>query len=200
MKEIWNLIEGKLKEIAPKILKSLNKGVTDKDVVDLEETIDAKLPEDFVNAYKIYNGQSDYCEYGLIDCEELLSFSRILSEWEIWKGLVDDKMFEEDDGEPFTSEPEKGIKNDWYNPLWIPITYDGCGNHYCLDLDPAEDGTYGQIIRMWHDDGERSLEANSFIEWITNYKDKLLSGQFVYSDEYGGIIDKEELEELENED
>ena len=88
--------------------------------------------------------------------------------------------------------PDKGIKNDWWNDSWIPITYDGSGNHYCLDLDPTEEGIYGQIIRMWHDDAERTLVANSFKEWIVDYKDKLVSGQMVYSEDYFGIIDKDE--------
>jgi cell wall assembly regulator SMI1 len=191
MKEIWESIESKLREIAPEILVSLNKGVTDIEVENLQKLINAKLPKDFIEFYKVHNGQATQSA-GLIECEELLSFERILGEWLIWKGLLDSNEFESDD-EPYISLPEVGIKNNWWNSLWIPITQDGTGDHYCLDLDPTEKGNYGQIIRMRHDDPQRHLEANSFREWITNYKDKLVGGQMVYSDDYFGIIDKNEI-------
>jgi len=189
MKEIWKSIELKLLEIAPDILGNLNDGATDHEVGVLEKLITVKLPADFIEFYKTHNGQKTGSA-GLIECEELLSIERIIDEWKVWKDLLDNKDFEDN-----TSTPDKGIKNDWWNALWIPITYDGSGNHYCLDLDPTDQGSYGQIIRMWHDDPERSLEAASFKEWITAYKDKLIGGQLVYSEDYFGIIDKAEVDE-----
>ncbi len=193
MTEIWTTIELKLTEIAPEILNNLNDGVTDEEVKNLESLLNAKLPIDFIAFYKIHNGQETESA-GLIECEELLSFDRIIDEWKVWKDLLDSKDFEDDNG-PYTSTPENGIKNNWWNALWIPITYDGSGNHYCLDLDPEKGGNYGQIIRMWHDDPARSLEALSFKEWITYYKDKLVDGKLVYSEDYFGIINKEDLDE-----
>lgn len=193
MTEIWKSIESKLAEIAPDILDNLNDGVTDVEVEDLERLINVKLPIDFVEFYKIHNGQAAGSA-GIIEREELLSFERIKDEWQVWKDLLDSKDFEDNNG-PYTSTPDNGIKNDWWNALWIPITYDGSGNHYCLDLDPANQGNYGQIIRMWHDDAQRSLAANSFKEWITDYKNKLVGEQLVFSEDYFGIIDKEEVDE-----
>jgi cell wall assembly regulator SMI1 len=193
MIEIWAAIKLKLTEIAPNMLDNLNAGVTDKEVEDLEKLIKAKLPIEFVDFCKIHNGQKPGSA-GLFDCEELLSFERIKDEWTAWKGLLDSKCFE-DEGGHFTSLPDNGIKNEWWNALWIPITYDGSGNHYCLDLDPAGQGSYGQIIRMWHDDAERSLEAASFKDWVLAYKDKLVGGQLVYSEDYFGIVDKKEVGE-----
>lgn len=191
MVDIWNSIEQKLKEIAPDILNSLKIGVADEQITKLENIIKAKLPDDFVEFYKVHDGQ-DLGNGGLIECEELLSFERIEDEWKVWKDLLDSQTFQGNDDEPYTSTPDKGVKNNWWNALWIPITNDGCGNHYCLDLDPTAEGKYGQIIRMWHDDDERKLVANSFKEWITNYKEKLVSGQMVYSEDYFGIIDKDD--------
>jgi len=192
MTDIWNSIELKLKEIAPDILNNLNAGAETAAIENFETLIHSKLPESFKFFYKVHNGQKSESA-GLIECEELLSLERIEDEWKVWKGLLDEQNFEDDNG-LYTSEPDPGIKNDWWNPLWIPITYDVCGNHYCIDLDPADEGHYGQIIRMWHDDPQRSLEAKSFTEWINKYKDRLLNGELVYSEEYFGIIDKNEID------
>ena len=109
----------------------------------------------------------------------------MIDEWEIWKGVMEDE-----EGALDNQYSSVGVKNNWWNPLWIPITYDGAGNHYCLDLDPAPEGNYGQIIRMWHDNPERTIEANSFKDWVANYATQLKNGQLIYSIEYGGIIYK----------
>lgn len=185
MKKIWELIELKLKEIAPDILNDLNSGVSDEEIADLEKTINVKLPDDVIAFYKVHNGQKGDSG-GFFRCEEWLSFERIKGEWGIWKGLLDSGTFQEED-EAFYSDPDYGIKEDWWNASWIPITYDGAGNHYCIDLDPAEGGISGQIIRMWHDSDERTLEANSFTEWVTKYKDDLINGKLIYSEEFYGI-------------
>lgn len=191
MNSTWLMIENWLEENAPQIKESLNEGINSKEIEHVENTIGAKLPLDFLEFYKIHNGQDSSSE-GLINAEELLSFERIIDEWSIWKDLLDKKTFEEN-GTSFTSEPDKGIKNNWWNPLWIPITYDGSGNHFCLDLDPDENGNYGQIIRMWHDDAIRTLEAKSFTEWINEYVIKLQNGDYIYSEDWGGVINKDNI-------
>ncbi len=48
---------------------------------------------------------------------------------------------------------------------------------------------------MWHDDGNRSLVAAYFEEWMGDFAGKLANGTMVYSEDYGGIMDKEEAEE-----
>ncbi len=67
------------------------------------------------------------------------------------------------------------------------------GNHDCLDLNPADGGTVGQIITMWHDDDARKLVAPSFRDWLKQYAEGLASGQFVYSEEYGSVVDVNDL-------
>lgn len=151
----------------------------------IEDHLEVQLPSEFVSFLKIHNGQNSNSE-GLLDAEQLLSTERIAQEWAVWKELLDKGTFI-----GIYSDPAGGVKNDWWNPKWIPITYDGSGNHYCIDLDPASTGTSGQIIRMWHDEGTRELVAPSFKVWISQYLAELKNGQYIYSEEYGGIIDKE---------
>jgi cell wall assembly regulator SMI1 len=191
MIEIWTAIEGVLKNTAPAMYDGLNTGINEADITNLQAVINAKLPVDFVDFYKQHNGQSPDAA-GLIACEQLLSFDAIISQWNIWKRLLDSHTFAENDKD-FVGMPDHGVKNNWWNALWIPITHDGGGNHFCLDLDPAIGGSYGQIIRMWHDNPKRPLIANSFKAWISDYSDKLVSGQFVYSEDYFGIINKDDI-------
>ncbi|KWE64809.1 hypothetical protein WL77_20605 [Burkholderia ubonensis] len=63
-------------------------------------------------------------------------------------------------------EPEPGIRGDWYNLKWIPLTHNGSGDHLCVDLDPDEGGRIGQVIRVWHDSPERELVAKRVGEWL----------------------------------
>lgn len=191
MKTLWQSIEKQLADIAPAALDSLNVGATEQDIAHLAQTLNATLPADFVESYTRHNGQNADSPW-LMDGEELLSIERILEEWGVWKELLDNGTFY-GDGEPYSSTPETGIRNDWWNPRWIPITYDGAGNHDCLDLDPAPEGNYGQIIRMWHDDDIRTIVAPSFREWLTRYRDKLCNGELVYDEEYG-IVDKSAID------
>lgn len=185
--DLWNRFDIWLTKYSPHIKSELNIPASEESIKILEETIDANLPEDYVKFLSIHNGQNRNSE-GLIDTEELLSTERIVEEWKIWKELLDKGEFNESN-----SEPQKGIKDNWWNSKWIPITYDGSGNHYCIDLDPKTDGANGQIIRMWHDSAEREIIADSFKEWITDYIKALEKGKYVYSEDWGGIINKDDL-------
>ncbi|ANQ49389.1 molybdenum cofactor biosynthesis protein MoeA [Flammeovirga sp. MY04] len=184
---IWSRFEKWLSKNASHLNSELNTNASEVDITKLEKTIGGKLPKDYIEFLKIHNGQERDSE-GLIDTEEFLSTDRVIEEWSVWKDLLDKGDFKESE-----SEPDEGIKPDWWNSKWIPITYDGNGNHYCIDIDPSSSGTNGQIIRMWHDSGERELIANSFKEWISNYVNDLEKGKYVYSEDWGGIINKEEL-------
>jgi len=191
MKEVWQRIEKWLAENTPEDLIVLNGGASDEEVKNLEEHLSVTFPDDVKTFYKIHNGQSDDGPY-LLDGRELLSLERIKDEWDVWKELLDGGDFED-----VESEPEAGIRKDWWNEKWIPLTYDGSGNHDCLDLAPDNSGTSGQIISFWHDDPDRNIVANSFREWLENYADDLEAGLYVYSDEYGGVVRKEDIEDID---
>jgi cell wall assembly regulator SMI1 len=102
----------------------------------------------------------------------------------IWIALLDHGEF---DG--ISSEPQNGIRDDWVNRKWIPFTHDGAGNHLCIDLDPAPAGTHGQVITMWHDGLERERMADSFLDFFKAYVKGVLSGRYLYSDDYDGIVE-----------
>lgn len=186
MKQTWQKFEAWLSVHWPEGITFLNPPATDEQISQLEEKLGAKLPADFIACLKVHNGQSGFAS--IFDGMEFLSCEEIHNQWQVWKELLDGGDFDD-----FSSEPEAEIKDDWWNPKWIPFTHNGGGDHLCIDLDPAASGSVGQVITMWHDMAERELQASNFEEYFTAFVEGVLSGKYVYSDEYGGIINADDL-------
>jgi len=182
MNELWKQLEGWLAIHWPEGLSALNPPATDAEIAALEMTLGAKLPQDCVDCLKVHNGQSEMAG-GLFDNCEFLSTHAIADQWTVWKDLLDSGAF---DG--IASEPDEGIRADWWHSQWIPITHNGAGDHHCVDLAPDSGGTPGQVIMMWHDSSERNLQANSFENWFEEYVHAVLSGAYAYSEDYGGLV------------
>lgn len=187
MKELLEQFSAWLQENYPAGHQDLNPPATEEELKQLEETPGFALPQDLIDLLKVHNGQGGNAGW-LLEGQEFLSSERIADEWMIWKGLHDSGEFSGD-----SSEPQPGIKNDWWNPRWLPFTYNGCGDHYCVDTDPDNGGVSGQVITMWHDAGERELLSVSLKDWFTNYVAALKNGDFVYSDDYGSIVSKDDV-------
>jgi cell wall assembly regulator SMI1 len=184
---LWQRLETWLGIHAPDILTDLQPGATEAEIQQTEAILGVQFPEDFKAVYRCHNGQGNAGDW-LLDGREFLSLERIQEEWQVWKELLDCGDFDDSIG-----EPTKGIRTDWWHAKWIPVTYDGAGNHDCLDLAPAEGGTMGQIIEFWHDDPYRKVLAESYGTWFTAFVLACESGQYVYSEEYGGIVDRDDL-------
>ncbi|MGL5058964.1 MAG: SMI1/KNR4 family protein [Microcoleus sp.] len=192
MQEIWTKIETWLIANAPQIFEELQPGASEFRISELEELLSIQLPEDVKSSYRIHDGQFTY-NYGLIYGRELLSLERIADEWHVWKELLDSDTFKTEDGEDIGSEAAPGICNVWWSPKWIPLTYDGAGNHDCLDLNPAVGGTVGQIVTMWHDDPDRQIVAPNFRVWLQQYADGLASGQLIFSEQDNCIVNANDV-------
>lgn len=160
MKLLWERLENWLKVHAPDVLNDLNPGASESDLLALETALGVILPEDLKDSLRIHNGQSGKSQW-LIAGWELLSTKRILNEWEVWKDLNDGETFKD-----FDVDSQKGVANVWWQPAWIPLTYNGCGDHHCLDLAPTFEGKNGQIISMWHDWEERKVLAENYKQWF----------------------------------
>ena len=187
MRDIWNRIESWLAANAPNVLEGLNEGASETEIQKAETRLGIAFPSDVRASYALHDGQAKDAP-GLTDGGEFLTLARMCEEWDVWKGLLDGGDF---DG--INSEPEGPIRNDWWNPAWIPLTYDGSGNHLCLDMAPAEGGDSGQIITMWHDDGSRQIVASGFRAWLEELAENLETGESVYSEEYFGIVGSDDV-------
>lgn len=167
MKQAWKKLETILYNTASDLLADLAPPASHEEISNLERALGVSLPADFVACLKIHNGQQGV-SHGLFEDYEFLSTSRILQEWSIWKELLDSGDFN-----GMKSFPQVGIRSDWWNPAWIPFTYNGAGDHLCLDLSPTDAGISGQIITLWHDDGAREKQADSFAQWFMQYIEKM---------------------------
>lgn len=184
---LWQRLETWLGVHAPDLLADLQPGATEQAIQQTETFLGVQLPEDFKAVYRRHNGQDEASDW-LFNGREFLSLERIQEEWQVWKELLDGGDFDHS-----ASEPDTGIRTDWWHAQWIPITYDGAGNHDCLDLAPAEGGTVGQIIEFWHDDPDRKVLAESYGTWFAAFVLACESGQYIYSEEYGSIVDQDAL-------
>jgi cell wall assembly regulator SMI1 len=185
MKVIWNRIETWLGSNAQEVLRALNPPATRSQIAEAEAALGISFPQDVQDTFLIHNGQASDTPW-LLDGWEFLSLERIVEEWKKWKELLDGGDFKG------TNSDSVGFTvTDWWNPRWIPMTYDGSGNHHCLDLSPGPHGKAGQIIRMWHDDAARDLVAPSYREWLTGLANDFEAGRYEMSDEYGGIVERD---------
>lgn len=162
-------LESFLAKINPSILEDLAPPATDTEILKLQEKLKVTLPDDFIDCLKIHNGQLGKAT-GLFDGSEFLSTSRILQEWSIMKDVFDDGELDDLNPDDLSID---GVKGGAWIQKWIPIISSGNGDMWCLDLDPGEGGTYGQVIQYWHEDFETQNEAPNFKEWFSNFIDQL---------------------------
>lgn len=185
MQEIWHRIEQWLAIHAPTVLADLQPGASEQAIAQAEKLLEITFPEDVKTSFRLHNGQTSNSPW-MLDGWEFLSLDRICDEWSVWKDLHDSGDFAD-----ILSTSSDPIRSDWWNPAWIPLTYDGAGNHHCLDLAPTAGGQIGQIISMWHDADERTLIAPSFRAWLNQFANDLEADIYILSPNHGGLVRKE---------
>lgn len=140
----------------------LNPPATMEAIEQLQRHVAIALPQDYVDSLRLHDGQAANTPW-LFPEGELLSSSRVMRRWSIWHDLWQSGEFSE-----VAAIADDGILPTWWHPGWIPFTYNGAGDHLCVDMSPAPGGTVGQVITLWHDDGKRTRVAHSFAEWFTH--------------------------------
>ncbi len=185
MQDIWNRYKAWLDKHANQLLDDLNDGADTAAFEPIERLMGVDMPDDFKDFYKIHNGQFSDSEDRLFGLEELYSIDRMLQERKKWKERFDKGEFDD-----LESEPDEGIRSEWWNPYWLPLTGDGTGNHYCIDFAPTRTGNIGQIVRMLHNNPKRKLVAPSFRQWMETYVIELEKGLYNYSSKWGGMVSR----------
>lgn len=189
----WSRLKAKIEEESPRILDSLNPPASEELIRQTEEAMHVQLPDDLKAMYRLHNGQHRPDGYAPpIFEDEFLSLETMLKYWQEWKQSWDDSEGFEWDIERVC--PDTGIQKAWWSPDWVFIGRDGACGYRCVDLAPTEEGTPGQIIKLWTDDGHRQHIADSFTALIRRIADGLETGEYLFHEEYaGGIIHKRDI-------
>jgi len=181
IKDNWKRIEKWMKINAIETFNSLNGGAKKEEIEKCEVILGIKFPSDIRDSFIRHNGQKE-CEFGFFDASELLSLERIKECWSSWQELFKKGTF--DNLEP---DVDSEIKPVWFNSFWIPIAVNNTGDT-CIDLDPSSEGNLGQIIFLPYKDPDRRVVAPSFNYLLNTFADDLENDQYVYSDDYGGVV------------
>lgn len=156
-----------------------NPPATEKQIQDFESAIGVQLPADVRQSYRLYNGQCS--GPGIIYSLAVEPLHDSLHQWKNWvKGWGQN----EKDGsahhfnESCQSFPDGFVQPVYFDPKWIPLTYDGSGNHIAVDLNPGPKGVPGQIIKFGPDDHDHTVLALSWGQLLTDIADELEAGNF----------------------
>jgi cell wall assembly regulator SMI1 len=177
MQDTWQRIDTKFATLIPDILERLGPladGASEDNIARLEEMLGFRLPEEFRQSWAIHDGTGGralYTSTGLSDLEQ------IADNWAMMRGLLEGGEF--DDPAP-DLKPRGPIRLHWWNLKWVPITDDGSGNHLCLDLDPAEGGSPGQLIDWDHERGPTKVIATGVREYLGRFADDLEAGRLQF--------------------
>jgi cell wall assembly regulator SMI1 len=165
MNEFWLALEDWLGLQLPEVLADLNPGCSDEELSELEHCLNCRLPEDVKAFYRRHDGQKGEST-GLFCGLPFLSTSALYEQWTNWHELASEDFATEITGESY---PSGAIKPTYINLTWIPLAYDGGGNHLGVDLDPGSAGLVGQVINFGRDENNKFVLASSltdFIAWM----------------------------------
>jgi cell wall assembly regulator SMI1 len=151
----------KIRDLALEAGVELAAGASTEAIVALEAAIGVKLPEEVRAFYSLHDGgpsaSPSFGDRYLLSVEGIEHYHRA------WQDVIDDEDPEELDEEV---RADRGVRKNWWNPGWIPVTHDAGGNHEMIDSVPTKAGKVGQIVSVYHDDGERSSIAPDLLSWL----------------------------------
>lgn len=165
---VWQQIEAEIRSRAPALSSRLLPPASPQALARAEAVLDAELPESVVAVYLVHDGLGMPAVLEQSSrASELLSLSEMIEHWRSLTGLSDEGRFDD----RAVERVRGAVKPDWYNRRWLPVASDGEGNYFCVDLDPAEGGTVGQIIAFRHDSPERWVVAPDLPTFLATHLD-----------------------------
>lgn len=172
----WDRLHRWYAEHLPVVMETWNPPASEEQIADFERRIGRPLPEEVKASYRIHDGQRQRpgALYGLA----LHSLDEILEHWEQARTFGMDEVFEKG---VHSSQPEGAVQLVTLHPGWLPLTYDGGGNHLAIDLAPGPKGTVGQIILYGPDDEDRHVAAASWGSFLGILADELEAGNFRFN-------------------
>ncbi len=159
-------IESILKKKAPLILEAFQGAAEESKIEKLESLVGTVLPNDFKKMYRSRNGFDNSKFANLFYGLPFLGLEEIIK--------AQEKIKSSNSMEPLRyADPE--IKKDYtFNAKRIPIGDDSGTSLLCVDLDPSNTGSYGQVILVDYEMGV-ALKLNSSVEELVKQFESDLS-------------------------
>lgn len=151
------LIKG-LEKFYPDIATRLNYPGNPEGVKRIEEKIGEKLPEEFKDLYRYFDGEDKKCYLGLILGLSLLNTESIISEINFFNKSTTDIEMDSMNGNVIS---EKSI----CDRILVPFAFDADSCYIALDLTPGKTGKKGQIITLDFENNDSYLLADSLEEF-----------------------------------
>lgn len=168
--EAVNMFFKKIKRYVPNISDCLNGPVENRKLAELEAMTGKSLPKDFKKLYLAHNGENNKV-FGVMAGFRWMSIDSIARNWEV----LQQSAYE------IISAENELIQDGGFKKGWIPFAEDCGGSFLVMDLEPGSNGTYGQIILIYHDSCYSYVISESiqlFLEFINNnFKNGNLSTQ-----------------------
>jgi cell wall assembly regulator SMI1 len=195
VRKAWKFIEDWFAREVPQFLPFLNAGATEEQIHAAERILGVTFPEDVRISYTIHNGETPQPGVilngsGIFESDAFFSLEAMVEDWRMWNKLLSEGTFEHSEAVGYD-----GVKSDWWNPAWIPITHSAAGHYQCLDFDPAPGGYVGQIMSFYCNEVERGRDFDSFVEMLEDFVAKLEDEEIIYSEEYGCLAHIHDISE-----
>lgn len=173
MKATLERLDTWLKTNLEEVHDDLKPGCSEAELAEFEALVGREFPESLKALYRWHDGQTGTASTGPFFGLTFLPLAEALKHWASWRDIVEEWSDEDMsvNSDFCTSTPPGAIKALYANRYWIPFAYDYGGNHLGVDLDPAGQGTVGQVINFGRDEEEKFVVASSletFIEWLVD--------------------------------
>lgn len=159
-------------------------GADPAEIASAEAVLGVRLPAGFRAYLRLFGGADglDIAEY------DGLSLRGALSSWQRLEELRAGGAFAT--WVPKEVEADNGyVRFTWWHPGWLPFAQDGGGNLFCIDLDPDERGTVGQVISWEVHAGPAGPVLPSIEDCLRRYLDRLRAGKYRFDPDTGHLQD-----------
>jgi cell wall assembly regulator SMI1 len=154
----------------------LHPGATPAAIAAFEASIGQALPDDFKESLRLHDGGDNF--WFTETSGEFLSLAGMLKQWKQYRQAQRQGKYATETEDWQASDIEGPIKPIFWNTKRIPVT-DNSGDHWTLDLDPPEDGAYGQILDHSHEVGPTQVLARSWTELLAQLVVDLENGKYL---------------------
>ena len=183
---------------ATPLIASLNKGVSERQIADFENEMGITLPTAVKQLYQNFNGQKEgENDVFFLDGLRFIPLEEIKRTQQHWLEQLESvpnwQSLHFDKEEAIDMCWYGVLKNQFYNPKWIPFLSNGARFMF-IDLDPDKEGVVGQIAEIdlvldSIQDSFMDLECDSIDEWLEFLTDDIEKGIVYYDNEMHSLVD-----------